>query len=95
MAKFRIIAAAALQIVGIEDGHAEAGDELGTIETDCEIGSLISCMNFGQVKLEQIKKASAKKSAATDEAVEEDAEAATDTEAAATDAPARTTRRRK
>lgn len=93
MAKFQIIAAAALQIVGIEDGHAEAGEVLGTIETDCEIGSLISCMNFGQVRVDQIKKA--KKSAATDEAVEEDSEAATETEAAATDAPARTTRRRK
>lgn len=51
MPKHKIIASRPLQILGHED-TVEPGTVLATIETDCEIGSLISSLQFGNATLE-------------------------------------------
>ncbi len=51
MAKHTIIAARPMQILGHE-GDVEAGTVLATIETDCELGSLVSALHFGTAKVD-------------------------------------------
>jgi hypothetical protein len=52
MAKNRIVASRLLQILG-HDGDVEPGTVLATIETDCEIGALLSALQFGNAELER------------------------------------------
>ncbi len=51
MRKHKIIATRPLQILGHE-GTVEPGTLLATIETDCEIGSLLSSLQFDNARVE-------------------------------------------
>lgn len=53
MRKFQIIATRDLQIDGLSE--PAAGDSvLGTIETDCNVGSLISCLEHRNARLVEV-----------------------------------------
>lgn len=52
MAKNRIVASRPLQILGFE-GSVEAGTVLAEIDTDCEIGALLSALQFGGAEIER------------------------------------------
>jgi hypothetical protein len=52
MAKNRIVASRLLQIVGFE-GDVEPGTVLAEIDTDCEIGALLSALQFGGAEIER------------------------------------------
>ena len=85
MARFLIVAAASLQIVGVE-GTAEAGEVLGVIETDCDVASLVSALNYGGATLQNSKKKAAAKTTAADTSADatdtaDDAEPADETPA--------------
>ncbi len=56
MAKHKIIAARKLQVIG-HDGDVEAGTELATIETECELSSLVSLLHFGSAIVEPVVEA--------------------------------------
>ncbi len=54
MVKHKIIAARKLQVIG-HDGDVEAGTELATIETECELSSLVSLLHFGSAIVEPVE----------------------------------------